>query len=80
MNEATYHVVLFNVDKPAEPSKAKILLISKSMYDNVMAGIQSGFHLGAEFYEVQNCRAFDLTIELFGTRHMLIIDVKKKES
>ena len=76
--DITYQVVLFNVDRPAEPSQAKSMCINKSQYQDLKGGVIKGFNVGDCIYEVQSWRAFDITSELFGTRHMLIIDVKKK--
>lgn len=76
--DITYQVVLFNIDRPAEPSQAKDMYVNKSQYQSIKSGWIKDFKLGDCFYEVQGWRAFDITSELFGTRHMLVIDVKKK--
>ena len=76
--DITYQVVLFNVDRPAEPSQAKNMFINKSQYQDIKDGTIKGFKMGDFIYELQSWRAFDITSELFGTRHMLIIDVKIK--
>jgi hypothetical protein len=75
---AQYQLVLFNVDRPAEPSQAKQMMLDKSKYEQIKSGWIKDFLIGDMVYAVVSWRAFDITSELFGTRHMLIIDVKKK--
>lgn len=73
-----YQLVLFNVDRPSEPSQAKQLFVTKEQYESVKSLVDVELHLEDNEYYVISWRAFDLTSNLFGTRHMLIIDVKKK--
>lgn len=75
--QVTYQAVLFNVDRPAEPSQAKAMFISKTQYEYMKTGEIKEIQLGENVYQLQGWRAFDITSELFGTRHMLIVDVKK---
>lgn len=78
MNGIVYQAVLFNIDRPAEPSQAKEMFITRNQYENIRVGNNKLFQLGESVYEVQSWRAFDMTSELFGTRHMIVIDLKKK--
>lgn len=75
---AQYQLVLFNVDRPAEPSQAKDLFVTKEQYQNIKAMSEVELHFDANEYSVISWRAFDITSNLFGTIHMLIIDVKRK--
>lgn len=74
----TYQLVLFNVDRPAEPKQAKHLFVTKEQYESVKSLGDVALHFEDSEYNVISWRAFDITSNLFGTRHMLIIDVKKK--
>ena len=73
-----YQLVLFNVDRPAEPKQARPLYVTKEQYESVKSLEDVSLHLEDDEYSVISWRAFDITSNLFGTRHMLIIDVKKK--
>lgn len=74
----TYQLVLFNVDRPSEPSQAKQMMIDKNKYEGLKSGWIKEILLGEMVYTIESWRAFDLISDLFGTRHLLIIDVKKK--
>lgn len=73
-----YQLVLFNVDRPSEPSQAKHLFVTKEQYESVKSLVDVSLHFEDNEYAVISWRAFDITSNLFGTRHMLIIDVKRK--
>lgn len=75
---ATYQLVLFNVDRPAVPGNAKECFCNVGEYDSLVNGWTKELQCGEGIYTVVRYRAWELKSDVFGHRHVLIIDVTKK--